>query len=119
MSKQELERKYNARLLGGKRAKGFLEAFADATQRGKNTLTDYYRSWSDKKAEDFWACVKDETAKDGESGRIIAASGWAFTYSYIVEEGYLVVITKKNRYLVAVEADYMANYSWRFPRWAR
>ena len=119
MNKRELERKYSARLLGGGRAKGFLEAFADAAQNDNGTLSDYYGSWSDKKAEAFWACVKEMSANGGEDGRIISASQWAFTFGYVTEEGYLVVITKKHRYLVEVGADYMANYAWRFPCWAR
>ena len=114
---QALAIKYRATPLGGKRADEWMNKYAHSAQYGLCTLSDFYDTWSDDKAEAFKECVKQMLADKGTGLYIVSASKFAFSVGYAVREGYLVIITKDNCYIVRMDRDYMRNYSYIWPEW--
>ena len=111
--------KYRAKPLAGARAERYRGLFAGAVQWDIVSPSQCYRRWSDSKNDFLREASKWLRADNGDITHIIAYSRSAITIGYAVREGAAIIMTPRNRYIISLPADYMANWSIYWPEWKR
>lgn len=110
---------YRAKPLAGARAERYRNQFVNAVQWDIVSPSQCYRRWSASKNDFLREASKWLRADNGDITYIIAHSRSAITIGYAVREGAAIIMTPRNRYIISLPADYMANWSIYWPEWKR